>query len=95
MRDLDPDVEERNTAKRALTEDEVLELVRLAGGVAPLLSTRSAAVKERGWTTSPPDAETFARAVAEDVNLLRRPILMVGEQVIVGKDPAAYRSALG
>jgi arsenate reductase-like glutaredoxin family protein len=32
----------------------------------------------------------FARAVAADANLLRRPILVVGNRVIVGFDRAAY-----
>jgi arsenate reductase-like glutaredoxin family protein len=32
----------------------------------------------------------FAQAVAADVNLLRRPILIIGDRVIVGFDKPAY-----
>jgi arsenate reductase-like glutaredoxin family protein len=32
----------------------------------------------------------FAKAVADDVNLLRRPILVIGNRVIVGFDKPAY-----
>lgn len=88
-------MEERNYAKQPLTEDEIAEIVRVAGSVAAVLSTRSAAAKDRGWTTSPPDAATFAREAAADNNLIRRPILVVGDRVVVGKDEAALREALG
>jgi arsenate reductase-like glutaredoxin family protein len=33
---------------------------------------------------------TFAKAVVKEVNLLRRPILLVGKRAIVGFDEAAY-----
>ena len=95
MRELQPDIEQRDYAKKPLTKDEVLALVKLAGGVAPLVSTRNTVVKERGWATSPPDAATFAAAVAVDNNLLRRPIVVVGKQVIIGRDEDAWRAALG
>jgi len=89
-------LEERNFAKSSLTAAEIEELVRLAGGVAPLLSTRNAVVKEKGWTAeSPPDTATFVAAAAVDNNLIRRPILVVGEKVVVGKDPVAIRELLG
>jgi len=94
VRSIDETVEERNYAKKPLTADEVRELVRLAGGVAPLVATRGAAAKERGWDRSPPDAETFAAAVAKDNNLIRRPILVVGDRIVVGKDEKRFREVL-
>ncbi len=94
MRDLSPDIEQRDFAKKPLTKDEVKALVKLAGGVAPLVSTRNTVVKERGWATSPPDADTFAAAVAADNNLLKRPIVVVGKRVIIGRDEDAWKDAL-
>lgn len=94
MRSIDEGVEERNYAKKPLTADEVRELVRLAGGVAPLVSTRSGAAKERGWDRSAPDAEAFAEAVAADNNLIRRPILVAGDRVVIGKDEKGFRTLL-
>lgn len=93
MRELSPEIAQRDFAKRPLTAAEVRDLVALAGGVAPLLSTRNATVKARGWAASPPDAETFAAAVAADNNLLRRPLVVVGDQVIVGRDEGAWKAA--
>jgi hypothetical protein len=78
---------------------------RIGWGV---LNTRHAPAKQHGWATAPPSAAAtappsaaatappsaavFARAVAADANLLRRPILVVGDRVIVGFDRAAYAS---
>ena len=77
-------------AKKPLDAETVKSLVAAAGGVAPLLNTRHATVKEKGWVTSPPDADTFAKAVVKDVNVLKRPLLMVGKKLIVGFDKPAY-----
>lgn len=69
-------------------------LVDLAGGVAAVLNTRHAIAKERGWKDAPPDADTFVAAVVKEPNLLRRPILVRGSEIVVGKDDAAIRALL-
>ena len=84
------ELDEINYAKSGLDEDTVKQLVAKAGSVAAVLNTRHATAKEKGWVTTPPDAATFAKAVAKDVNLLRRPIFIQGKKVIVGFDKAAY-----
>lgn len=84
------ELEEINYAKTGLDEDTVKSLVTKAGGVKAVLNTRHAIAKEKGWVDSPPDAESFAKAVVKDVNLLRRPIVLAGKKVIVGFDKPAY-----
>jgi arsenate reductase-like glutaredoxin family protein len=59
--------------------------------VAAVLNSRHATAKENGWVASPPSAAVFAKAVVGDVNLLRRPIVIDGEQVIIGFDREAYK----
>jgi len=83
-------MDEVNYTKTGLTEAQVLDLVARAGSVAAVLNARHATAKERGWVDKPPSAAAFAKAVAADVNLLRRPILVVGNRVIVGFDKPAY-----
>jgi len=90
LRDRKLELEEINYAKAGLTEATVKEIVAKAGSVAAVLNTRHATAKEKGWIESPPSAAVFAKAVAADVNLLRRPILIVGNRVIVGFDKPAY-----
>ena len=81
---------EVNYAKTGLDEATVKSLVAKAGGVKAVLNTRHATAKDKGWVDDPPDVATFAKAVAKDANLLRRPILLVGEKAIVGFDKPAY-----
>lgn len=80
----------RDYAKEPLSKDELLALVKLAGGVAKVLNTRHAIAKEKGWKDAPPSPEEFAAAFAKEPNLLRRPLLVSGKKVVVGFDEKAY-----
>jgi arsenate reductase-like glutaredoxin family protein len=84
------EMDEVDYAKQALDEATVRAIVDKAGGVASALNTRHAIAKEKGWVSEPPDVATFAKAVAKEPNLLRRPILVVGRRAIVGVDETAY-----
>lgn len=90
MRSAGHVIEEINYARTGLTEAAVLDIVKRAGSVAAVLNTRHATAKQHGWATAPPTPAAFAGAVAADANLLRRPILVVGDRVVVGFDRAAY-----
>lgn len=90
MRQLPVEIQEINYAKTGLDEATVKAIVAKAGSVAAVLNTRHETAKAKGWATRPPSAAEFARAVAADVNLLRRPIVIAGDRAIVGLDPKAY-----
>lgn len=90
MRNAGVEFDAIDYAKQPLDVATVKSLVAAAGGVAPLVNTRHAIAKEKGWVASPPDADTFAKAVVKDVNLLRRPLYMAGKKLIVGFDKPAY-----
>ncbi len=91
MRKLEVEMDEVDYAKRGLDEATVRALVAKAGSVAAVLNARHATVKAKGWVAKPPDLATFAKAVAKEPNVLKRPILVVNDRVIVGFDEAAYR----
>ena len=90
MRKHGVEMDEVDYARNGLDEATVRALVDRAGGVAAVLNVRHAIVKEKGWRDATPDVATFARAVVREPNLLRRPILVVGQRAIVGFDEAAY-----
>jgi arsenate reductase-like glutaredoxin family protein len=90
LRENKVEFDEINYAKAGLDEATVRALVAKAGGVAAVLNTRHATAKANDWVTTPPSAAVFAKAVAADPNLLRRPILIAGDRVIVGFDAKAY-----
>jgi arsenate reductase-like glutaredoxin family protein len=84
------EMDEVDYARKGLDEATVRAIVAAAGGVAAVLNARHALAKERGWVAAPPDAATFAKAVAQEPNLLRRPVVLAGKAAIVGFDEAAY-----
>jgi arsenate reductase-like glutaredoxin family protein len=91
LRQRGVEVDEVDYAKKGLDEATVKAIVAKAGSVAAVLNNRHATAKANGWIAKPPDAATFARAVASEPNLLRRPIVLVGSRAIIGFDEAAYR----
>lgn len=91
MRELQVDCAEVEYSTRPLDPATVMQLVEKAGSVAALLNTRHAIAKERGWATKPPPPTEFAKAVAAEPNLIRRPILVHGNQVIIGFDRESYK----
>jgi arsenate reductase-like glutaredoxin family protein len=94
VRELDPEVEERNYAKQPLTKAEIEEIVE-AVGIESAINTRHEVAKEKGWKEKPPAKATFVAAALEDNNLLRRPIVIEGKRAVVGFDEAALKKLLG
>jgi arsenate reductase-like glutaredoxin family protein len=68
----------------------VKTLADAAGGIEPLLNLRHAIAKEKGWKDEPPSLAELAKLVAEEPNVIRRPILLTGKKAIVGWDERAY-----
>lgn len=53
------------------------------------LNTRNELYRERGMKENPPPREEALRMMSENPNLIRRPILVKGSQVILGYDEEA------
>ena len=94
MRELDSDVEERNYAKAPLTKAEVAAILKVAPSVEAVLNTRHKTAKENGWKEKAPSTAAFTKAVLEENNLLRRPILISGSEIVIGKAEDAIRKLL-
>jgi regulatory protein spx len=81
--------EERDLSKRPLTADE---LDRLIGdrSVIEFLNARNELFRERGFKANPPARAEAIRLMVEHPNLIRRPLLILGDRVLFGFDPAEY-----
>jgi arsenate reductase-like glutaredoxin family protein len=90
LRKLPLDLTEIDYARKPLDPAVVEDVVTRAGGVAAVLNARHATAKDRGWAEKPPPVAEFVKAVVAEPNLLRRPILVAGKQVIVGFNKTAY-----
>ena len=90
MRKAGVELDELNYAKAPLPEATIASIVKKAGGVAAVLNTRHATAKEKGWADKPPSVAEFAKAAAAEPNLLKRPIVVAGDKVIVGFNKTEY-----
>ena len=90
MRKAGVEMDEVNYAKEALSEAAIASIVKKAGGVAQVLNTRHATAKAKGWADKPPSVAEFAKAAAAEPNLLKRPLVVAGDPVIVGFNKTAY-----
>lgn len=86
---------ERNFAKLPLTRKEVEQIVRAAPSIEAVMNTRHKLVKANGWKDRSPTEKAFVAAAVEENKLLRRPILVSGGEVVVGRDLDGIRALLG
>jgi arsenate reductase (glutaredoxin) len=55
------------------------------------LNTRNELYRERNMKENPPAREEAIRLMSENPNLIRRPILIKGNEVLLGWDEKRYR----
>lgn len=69
----------------------VAELDRLIGkrDYREFLNSRNELYRERGMKENPPPREEALRLMAENPNLIKRPILVKGREIVLGFDEEA------
>ena len=92
--ELKVDIEERDYAKQPLSAAELGELFK---GRNPLefLNSRSPAFKKRGLDVAKITPDRALRLMAEDPNLIKRPLVIAGNEYIAGFDRDRLKKALG
>jgi arsenate reductase-like glutaredoxin family protein len=84
-------LQERDLGKAPLSERELEELIGDAD-VAAFLNTRSASYRERGLKATPPSRAQAIKLMAQDPNLIKRPIAVKGRTKVIGFDEAKLRA---
>ncbi len=95
MRDeLKAELDERDYARNPLSAAELKELFK---GRDPrdFLNPKSPAFKARGLAGKTLTADQAIKLMAEDPNLIKRPIVIVGRELIAGFDRERLKTALG
>jgi arsenate reductase (glutaredoxin) len=82
--------ESRDLDKDRLTEKELDELIGRRD-YKQFLNTRNEVYRERNMKEKPPSRAEAIRLMSEEPNLIRRPLLVYGAQIIFGFDEEAYR----
>ena len=90
MLELKLDFDSRDLDKQPLSESELDKLIG-ARDYKLFLNTRNELYRERKMAAKPPTRPEAIKLMSKTPNLIRRPLLVSGPQIIIGFDEAAYR----
>ena len=82
--------ESRDLEKQRLTEAELDEIIG-ERDYREFLNYRNELFRKRNMKEHPPSRGEAIRLMAREPNLIRRPLLIRGSQIIMGFDEEAYR----
>jgi arsenate reductase-like glutaredoxin family protein len=91
--ELGAELESRDLDKERLTEAELEELID-GRDYKEFLNSRNELYRERNMKEHPPSRAEAIKLMAKQPNLIRRPIIIRGAQMILGFDEEAYRKLL-
>ena len=80
----------RDLGKEPLTENELDELIGDRDYIE-FLNTRNDLYRKRKMKEKPPTRVEAVKLMAKEPNLLRRPMVVKGSQIVLGLDEEAYR----
>jgi len=87
------DLELRSLDEERLSEAELEQLIGERDYVA-FLSTRNELYRSNRMKEHPPSRREAIRLMAKHPNLIRRPVVVCGDTVVLGYDEEAYRELL-
>jgi len=87
------ELESRDLDKQRLTEAELEELIG-DRDYKEFLNTRNELYRTRKMKDHPPSRAEAIKLMAKEPNLIRRPVVIRGAQMVLGFDEAAYRKLL-
>ena len=93
MLDLGAELESRDLANERLTEAELEELIGKRD-YREFLNPRNELYRTRNMKEPPPSRSEAIQLMAKEPNLIRRPLVIHGSQMILGFDEEAYKKLL-
>ncbi len=90
MLELGAELESRDLDKERLTEAELEELIGRRD-YREFLNPRNELYHARNMKEHPPSRAEAIKLLAKEPNLIRRPVVIRGAQMILGFDEEAYR----
>lgn len=87
------ELESRDLDKERLSETELEKLIGDAD-YKQFLNTRNELYRTRNMKGSPPSRAEAIKLMAEEPNLIRRPIVIKGAQIVLGYDEDAFKKLL-
>ena len=93
LQHLGADLETRNLDKDRLSETELDQMIG-DRDYKTFLSARNELYRTRKMGENPPSRKEAIQLMAKEPNLIRRPVVIRGNQVILGYDEDAYKKLL-
>ena len=93
MLELGAELESRDLDKQPLSEQELDELIG-ARAYRLFLNPRNELYRQRKMAEKPPTRAEAVRLMSKTPNLIKRPVIVRGRQIVIGLDEAAYRKLL-
>lgn len=93
-----PDLVLQDIKTEPIQPGQLDEMAARAGSYEALFSRRAVKYREQGLASQNLGEQDFRRLILEEYTFLRRPVLLWGEQIFIGSDPAAVagmQAALG
>ena len=87
------ELDARDLDKDPLSEAELESLIG-SRDYRQFLNTRNELYRARNMAEKPPAREEAIRLMARNPNLIRRPVLIHGRQILLGFDEQAYKELL-
>ena len=93
MLELGAELESRDLDKQRLTEAELEELIGKRD-YREFLNPRNELFRTRNMKEHPPSRSEAIQLMAKEPNLIRRPVVIRGSQMVLGFDEEAYKKLL-
>lgn len=93
MLELGAELESRDLDKERLSEAELDELIGRRD-YREFLNTRNELYRSRKMKDHPPSRAEAIKLMAKNPNLIRRPVVVHGSQMVLGFDEEVYRKLL-
>jgi arsenate reductase-like glutaredoxin family protein len=91
--ELGAELESRDLDKQRLTEAELEELIGNRD-YKEFLNARNELYRTRNMKEHPPSRAEAIQLMAKEPNLIRRPVVIQGSQIVLGFDEEAYRKLM-
>ena len=86
-------VSERDFFKETLTEEEIRDMAALVD-IEQIFARRSPSLKQMGLADKELSEDEIIRLMLQEPKLVRRPLMRVGDKLMVGGAPAAVQAAI-
>ena len=91
MLELGAELDARDLDTQPLSEKELQNLIGTRDYV-PFLNSRNELYRERNMAEKTPSREEAIRLMSRNPNLIKRPIAVRGDEIVLGFDVTAYMS---